>query len=141
MVSWNDKLFVLTWVADLVIAGNSKEINKLKYSLESMFKIKKQPTESRSFFEAEHQGLVAVVQEAIAFCDLPRELGYEQFEPATIGEDNQSCINFAFNPLLQKRSKHIDTKYHFKNSRKKLPYLSKTHNRKNESTLKTANNK
>ena len=36
----NDKLYVLTWVDDLVIAGNSQiEINKLKRSLESKFKM------------------------------------------------------------------------------------------------------
>ena len=36
----NDKLYVLTWVEDLVIAGNSQtEIDKLKSSLESKFKM------------------------------------------------------------------------------------------------------
>ena len=29
------------------------------------------------------------------------------------GEDNQSCIKLATNPVMHKRSKHIDTKYHF----------------------------
>ena len=36
----DDKLFVLTWVDDFVIAGNSQtEINKMKNSLESIFKM------------------------------------------------------------------------------------------------------
>ena len=135
----NDKLYVLTWIDDLVIAGNSQtEINKLKNSLESKFKmddrgrsttgyyiklgdsggsvswqVKKQPTVSLSSCEAEYQGLAAAVQEAIFLRGLLRELGYEQFEPTTIGEDNQSCIKLATNPVLHKRSKHIDTKYHF----------------------------
>ena len=88
----DDKLFVLTWVDDLIIAVNRKEINKLKNSLESKFKIKNQPTMSRSCCEAEHQGLAAAVQEAIVFHDLPRELAYEEIEPTTIVEDNQSSI-------------------------------------------------
>ena len=60
------------------------------------------------------RGLAAAVQEAIFLLGLLRELGYEQFEHTTIGEDNQSCRKLATNPVLQKRSKHIDTKYHFR---------------------------
>ena len=30
-----------------------------------------------------------------------------------IGEDNQSYIKLANNPVMHKRSKHIDAKYHF----------------------------
>ena len=77
------------------------------------WQVKKQPTVSLSSCEAEYQGLAAAVQEAIFLRALLRELGYEQFEPTTIGEDNQSCIKLATNPVLHKRSKHIDTKYHF----------------------------
>ena len=77
------------------------------------WQVKKQPTVSLSSCEAEYQGLAAAVQEAIFLRGLLRELGYEQFEPTTIGEDNQSCIKLATNPVLHKRSKHIDTKYHF----------------------------
>ena len=70
-------------------------------------------TVSLSSSEAEYQGLAAAVQEAIFLRGLFRELGYEQFEPKTIGEDNQSRIKLATNPVLHKQSKHIDTKYHF----------------------------
>ena len=77
------------------------------------WQVKKQPTVSLSSCEAEYQGLAAAVQEAIFLRGLLREMGYEQFEPTTIGEDNQSCIKLATNPVLHKRSKHIDTKYHF----------------------------
>ena len=38
---------------------------------------------------------------------------YEQCEPTIIGEDNQSCIKLATNPVLHKQSKHIERKYHF----------------------------
>ena len=41
------------------------------------------------------------------------DLGYEQTAPTLIGEDNQSCIKLATNPVMHKRSKHVDTKYDF----------------------------
>ena len=34
-------------------------------------------------------------------------------QATVIGEDNQSCNKLATNPAMHKRSKHIDTKYHF----------------------------
>ena len=34
-------------------------------------------------------------------------------QATVIGEDNQSCTKLATNPVMHKRSKHIDTKYHF----------------------------
>ena len=66
-----------------------------------------------SLCEAEYQGLAGAVQEAIFLQSLLCEMGYEQTQPTIIGEDNQSCIKLATNPVLHKRSKHIDTKFHF----------------------------
>ena len=77
------------------------------------WQVKKQLTVSISSCEAEYQGLAAAVQEAMFLRGLLRELGYEQFEPTTIGEDNHSCIKLATNPVPHKLSQHIDTKYHF----------------------------
>ena len=74
---------------------------------------KKQQTVALSLCEAEYQGLVAAVQEATFLRSLLCEMGYEQSQPAIIGEDNQSCIKLATNPVMHKRSKHIDTKFHF----------------------------
>ena len=34
-------------------------------------------------------------------------------QATVIGEDNQSCIKLATNPVMHKRSKHTDTKYQF----------------------------
>ena len=62
---------------------------------------------------AEYQGLAVAAQETIFMRGLLRELGYEQCQPTTIGEDNQICIKLATNPVLHKRSKHFDTKYFF----------------------------
>ena len=53
------------------------------------WQVKKQPTVSLSSCEADYQGSAAAVREAISL------QGYEQCEPTTMGEDNQSCIKFA----------------------------------------------
>ena len=72
---------------------------------------------SLSSCEAEFQGLAAAVQENIFSRSPLRELWYEQCEPTAIGEDNQSFMNLATDPVLHKRSKHNDTKYHFTRDR------------------------
>ena len=41
------------------------------------------------------------------------EMGYQQMQARVNGEDNQSFIQLATNPVMHNRSKHIDTKYHF----------------------------
>ena len=42
-----------------------------------------------------------------------KDLGYPMKEATCIGEDNQLCIKMCHNPVMHKRSKHIDTKLHF----------------------------
>ena len=74
---------------------------------------KKQTTVALSSCEAEYQGLVSAIQEATFLQSILCELGYEQSQATIIGEDNQSCIKLATNPVTHKRSKHIDTKFHF----------------------------
>ena len=77
------------------------------------WRTKKQQTVALSSCEAEYQGLAATVQEATFLRSLMCEMGYQQMQATVIGEDNQSCIKLATNPVMHKRSKHIDTKYHF----------------------------
>ena len=77
------------------------------------WQVKKQPKVSLSSCEAEYKGLAIAVQEAIFLRGLLTKLVYEQFQPTTIGEDNQSCIKHATNPVLHKQSNHIDTKNQF----------------------------
>ena len=74
---------------------------------------KKQQTVALSSCEAEYQGLAAAVEEATFLRSILCEMGYQQRQATRIGEDNQSCIKLANNPVMHKRSKHIDTKYHF----------------------------
>ena len=73
--------------------------------------VKKQSTVALSSTEAEHQAMAAAVQEAIYLRSLMNDFGYPIKEPTQIGEDNQSCIKMCHNPVMHKRSKHIDTHF------------------------------
>ena len=75
--------------------------------------VKKQQTVALSSCEAEYQSMAAAVQEALYLRQLLRDLGVPADGPTPIGEDNQSCIRMCENPVLSKRTKHVDTKYHF----------------------------
>ena len=41
-----------------------------------------------------------------------QEMGFTQFKPTPILEDNNGCIQLARNPLIVSRSKHIHLSYH-----------------------------
>ena len=75
--------------------------------------VKKQATVALSSSEAEYQGMAAAVQEVLYLKELQEDLGIQQKRPRAIGEDNQSCIKLCRNPVMHKRSKHIETKFHF----------------------------
>ena len=75
--------------------------------------VKKQQTVALSSCEAEYQSMAAVVQEALYLRQLLADLGIPADQATPIGEDNQACIKMCENPVLSKRTKHIDTKYHF----------------------------
>ena len=77
------------------------------------WEVKKQATVALSSTEAEYQAMGAAVQEAIYLRALMKDFGYPMKDPTYIGEDNQSCIKMCHNPVMHKRSKHIDTKFHF----------------------------
>ena len=75
--------------------------------------VKKQATVALFSSEAEYQGMAAAVQEALYLKQLLEDFGIQQKRPIAIGEDNQSCIRLCQNPVMHKRSKHIETKFHF----------------------------
>ena len=52
-------------------------------------------------------------QEALYLKQLLEDFGNQQKHPIAIGEDNQSCIRLCQNPVMHKRSKHIETKFQF----------------------------
>ena len=75
--------------------------------------VKKQATVALSSSEAEYQGIAVAFQEALYLKQLLDYFGIQQKHPIAIGEDNQSCIKLCQNPVMRKRSKHIETKFHF----------------------------
>ena len=74
---------------------------------------KKQPTADISTSEAEYQAIAAVVQEAFYLRSVLNEMGVVFDGSIVIKKDNQSCIKMCKNSVMQKRTKHIDVKYHF----------------------------
>jgi hypothetical protein len=67
---------------------------------------------ARSTVEAEYMALSDAAKEAIWLRRLCGELGNEQMKGTVINEDNQGCIAMASNPVVNKRTKHVDIRYH-----------------------------
>lgn len=57
--------------------------------------------------------LTPCTQEALHLRQLLSDIGFPQTEPTVILGDNQGALNWANNPQVSDRSKHIDVKYHF----------------------------
>lgn len=74
---------------------------------------RKQPCVSVSTMEAEYVALAEVSQEATWLRRLLTELGEVQSAPTVVWEDNRSCIDFVALEKQNRRSKHIDTKFHY----------------------------
>jgi hypothetical protein len=74
---------------------------------------KLEPTVALSTAEAEYMAACAATQEAIHLRQLLADLGFEQKGATILWEDNQACKAMAENPVLHKRSKHINIKFHF----------------------------
>ena len=70
--------------------------------------VKKQAKVAHCSSEAEYQGMAAAVQEVLYLKQLLEDFGMQQKRPIAIGEDNQSCIRVCQNPVMHKRSKHIE---------------------------------
>ena len=73
---------------------------------------RKQATTSLSSTEAEYISLSDASKEAIHLKNLLSEL-IGRSGPIVINCDNQSALNLTENPILHRRTKHIDVKYHF----------------------------
>jgi hypothetical protein len=74
---------------------------------------KKQPTVALSTSESEYIALCFATQEAVWLRQLMKDLQMDCTTATTIYEDNQGAIAMSRNPVLHKRTKHIDIKYHF----------------------------
>lgn len=74
---------------------------------------KKQSTIALSSTEAEYVALCEAGREACWLRNLLEELGESQLSPTLIKGDNDGSIAMARNPQFHKRSKHIETKWHW----------------------------
>ena len=77
------------------------------------WKSKKQQTVSRSSAEAEYRSMASAVSEITWLLGLFKELGMNVQLPVTIFSDSKSAIQLAANPVLHKRTKHIEIDCHF----------------------------
>jgi hypothetical protein len=71
-----------------------------------------QKTVALSSTEAEYMALSDCSRQVVWMHTLMGELGYH-LKPVPICGDNQGSIFIASNPVTEKRSKHIDIRYHF----------------------------
>lgn len=73
----------------------------------------RQKSVSLSTAESEYIAASEAIRELIWLQRLTDELSKNQFETTKFYVDNQSAIRMVKNPVLHKRSKHIDIRYHF----------------------------
>ncbi|XP_071051062.1 uncharacterized protein [Onthophagus taurus] len=85
--------------------------NLMTWSSTKKIKEKKQKCVSLSSTEAEYVALTELTTELEWYTRLLSEIGVNV--TPIIFEDNQSCIKLTKNDQLKKRTKHIDTKYHY----------------------------
>ena len=74
---------------------------------------KKQQIVSLSTTKVEFIAATACACQAIWLRRIFEELQFNQVEATTVFYDNNSAIKLSKNPMLHKRSKHIDVKYYF----------------------------
>ena len=74
---------------------------------------KKQPVVSLSTAEAEYVAATAAACQEVWLRRVLRDLCHEQEKGTTIYCDNSSTIALSKNSVFHKRTKHIDTKFHF----------------------------
>lgn len=79
---------------------------------------RKQTSVAISSTEAEYIALCEAVQEAVVLRRLLQSIGYSQLVPTTIYEDNQSCMKLVTCERIGRRSKHIETQYHYSREQK-----------------------
>ena len=74
---------------------------------------RKQPTVALSSTEAEYLAVSSASQECIFLRGVLSDLGVVVKGATVIYEDNMGAIALTANPVLRKRTKHIDTRHHF----------------------------
>jgi hypothetical protein len=74
---------------------------------------KKQPIVSISFAEAKYVATTLASCQAVWLRRLLRDMSHTEKDPTPIFCDNTSAIALSKNHVFQKKSKHIDTRFHF----------------------------
>eukprot|EP00253_Pinus_taeda_P015702 PITA_15702 len=74
---------------------------------------KKQPIVALSTTEAEYVAATAAACQAVWMRRMLRSLGQEQAKATVIFRDNSSAIALSKNSVFHKRTKHIDTRFHY----------------------------
>lgn len=79
------------------------------------WKSRKQTSVALSIMEAEYAALSEVSREIVYIKRLLVHMGFEKYvtSPIDVFCDNQSAIQLSKNAVFHKRSKHIDTCFHF----------------------------
>ena len=74
---------------------------------------RKQTITAQSTVEAEYVALSEASKQIAWVSQMLEELGIKYEKPIKMNEDNQGTIALTNNPILSRRSKHIDIKYHY----------------------------
>ena len=75
--------------------------------------MKKQPIVTLYSAEAEYVAATGAACQAVWMIRMLKYLSQNQQEPTTIFRDNNSSISLSKNHVFHKKTKHIDTRYHF----------------------------
>lgn len=115
----SSKEFQLTAYCDADWAGDSSDRKSCSGFLFRLggatvaWASRKQTCVAMSTMEAEYVALSEAAREAVWMRRLLTELNETPKLPTIIYEDNRSCLDFAVMDQQKKRSKHIDTRYHY----------------------------
>ena len=74
---------------------------------------KKQPIVTLSSAEEEYVATTSAACQVVWMRRILKNLSQNQQEPTTIFYDNNSAISLSKNHVFHKKTKHIDTRYHF----------------------------
>lgn len=77
------------------------------------WKMKKQPTVSRSSAEAEYRAMAMTYSELKWTIELLESLGIHRHDPVPFHCDNKAALHIAANPVFHERTKHIEIDCHF----------------------------
>lgn len=102
-------------VIGLLVVDDRKSVSAYVFNLESgaiAWSSKKQASVALSSAEAEYIAASGAACEAIWLRRVLEDLGFKQEKPTVIYCDSKSAIDLSKNPVMHKRSKHIELRYH-----------------------------